>query len=251
MTELRKWKETIFSLNSLEKYCVGVTGASGRLGQELIKRFKEEGAFVIGLTHREPPKDISSEHLPHEWVRWECGKEKSLKITLSKLDILVLNHGVNTKGRQSFKDLNHSIEVNALSTWRLIKIFKDITNTSSRNKHQREIWVNTSEAEIQPALSPSYEISKRLIGGLVSIFSNNLDKEEKELLRVRKLILGPFKSELNPIGVMNASFVANQIIFQAKINIGLIIVTPNPITYIIMPVFEFARFVYHRITRSK
>ena len=38
----------------------------------------------------------------------------------------------------------------------------------------RELWVNTSEAEIQPAASPAYELSKRLIGQLVSLRGANL-----------------------------------------------------------------------------
>ena len=243
--------KSFFSISKLGKCRVGITGATGSLGLELIKSLKEEGAFVIGLTHKEPPKDIPSENSPQEWVRWQCGEEKSLESTLSKLDILVLNHGINTKGRNSFKDLDTSIEVNALSSWRLIEIFKNISIKSSSKNIQREIWVNTSEAEIQPALSPSYEISKRLIGELVSITRNSLNKEEKELLKIRKLILGPFKSELNPIGLMNAKFVAKQIIFLAKLNINLIIVTPNPLTYITMPVFELGRFFYYQITKRE
>ena len=42
--------------------------------------------------------------------------------------------------------------------------------------YPREIWVNTSEAEIQPAFSPAYEISKRLIGQLVSFKYSSLTK---------------------------------------------------------------------------
>ena len=47
-------------------------------------------------------------------------------------------------------------------------------------------------------------------------------------LIIRKLVLGPFKSNLNPIGLMNPSFVARNIVFQANIGLNLIIVTPNP-----------------------
>ena len=105
-----------------------------------------------------------------------------------------------------------AIEVNALSTCRLIKEYEKISLTKNDSPKEKEIWVNTSEAEVQPAFSPGYEISKRLIGELVSLRKNNLNQEEKKIFKIRKLILGPFKSNLNPIGIMNSDFVARKII---------------------------------------
>ena len=87
---------------------------------------------------------------------------------LEQLDVLVLNHGINPQGDQTPDQLTTSLEVNALSTWRLIRAF-EACGPKPNASQPREIWVNTSEAEIQPAISPGYEISKRLIGQLVSI----------------------------------------------------------------------------------
>ena len=56
-----------------------------------------------------------------------------------------------------------------------------------------------------------------------------MPKNENGLI-LRKLVLGPFRSDLNPIGVMSADFVANQILRQADMGLPLIVVTPNPIT---------------------
>ena len=62
-------------------------------------------------------------------------------------------------------------------------------------------------------------------------------------------MLGPFRSDLNPIGVMSADFVANQILRQADMGLPLIVVTPNPITWMVMPFTELGRLVYNRIFR--
>jgi NAD(P)-dependent dehydrogenase (short-subunit alcohol dehydrogenase family) len=70
------------------------------------------------------------------------------------------------------------------------------------------VWINTSEAEYQPCLSPLYEISKRLIGQLLSLRAPLLNRH----LRLRRLVLGPFRSELNPIGLMGPDFVAANIL---------------------------------------
>ena len=53
---------------------VGITGASGTLGKELTKLFRQRGYKVIGFTHS---KTISETNLesPNEWIKWECGKE--------------------------------------------------------------------------------------------------------------------------------------------------------------------------------
>ena len=56
---------------------------------------------------------------------------------------------------------------------------------------------------------------------------------------VRKLILGPFKSQLNPIGVMSADWVAKQIVNLARRDVRNIIVTINPLTWILFPIKEF------------
>ena len=229
---------------------IGITGASGSLGKALTKKFRSKGAFVIGLTSKEPRPDDSSIENPQEWVRWECGKEKDIKDTLDTLDILILNHGFNPQGSQNAIVLNKALEINALSTWRLSNIFKDISVNNNDLTRAKELWINTSEAEIQPALSPGYEISKRLIGQLISIEWSNLSNKDKSNLKIRKLILGPFLSGLNPIGLMNANFVSNQVIFQAELGINLIIVTPNPLTYIIMPLTEFCRLLYFKVTKK-
>lgn len=108
------------------------------------------------------------------------------------------------------------------------------------------MWVNTSEAEIQPAVSPAYELSKRLIGQLVSLRGANLGPDLRQHLVIRKLVLGPFRSELNPIGVMAAEFVVRQVLMQVGLGLRLVIVTPNPLTYVLMPLTELGRWLYSR-----
>ncbi len=226
---------------------IGITGANGSLGRALTNKLREKGAVIIGLTHGEVPVHDFPEEGPQEWVKWSCGQEVSLESTLAKLDILILNHGINPKGSQSQNDLNNALEINALSSWRLMECFEKHAINQNKVEKRKEIWVNTSEAEIQPALSPAYEISKRLLGQLVSIRWSNLKSNQQNHFTIRKLVLGPFHSELNPLGIMSANWVATQIIKQAEFNLNLIIVTPNPLTYIAMPLTELFRSIYSQL----
>ena len=220
---------------------IGITGASGALGQELIKLFRQKGHKVIGFTHSKTNPEINSES-PNEWIKWECGKESTLKKHLRKIDILILNHGIYNLSRENF-NYENSIEINALSKFRFLNLFEDIALTNE-SLIKKEIWINTSEAEILPALNPSYEISKSLIGQLVSFKKNLLNKDTKKKLIIKKIILGPFKSELNPIGIMSPKFVSERIYDLANSKSYLIIISPNPLTYLLFPLKEFFIFLY-------
>ena len=223
---------------------VGITGASGSLGKELTKLFRQKGYRVIGFTHSKKDFEINLES-PNEWVKWECGKESTLKKYLKKVDILILNHGIYNLSREN-SNYENSIEINALSKFKFLNLFEDIALTNN-SIIKKEIWINTSEAEILPALNPSYEISKLLIGQLVSFKKNLLDKDTKKKLIIKKIILGPFKSKLNPIGIMNPKFVSKKIYDMANSKNYLIIISPNPLSYLLFPIKEFFNFLYCQI----
>ncbi len=224
---------------------IGITGATGSLGKELSKAFRSKGSYVIGLTHSEIPHESElTEESPNKWIKWNCGKEKELEDIFKTLDLLVLNHGINPGGNLETEGLNKALEINALSYWRLIEIFERVSLNEKNKSSIKELWVNTSEAEIQPAFSPSYEISKRLIGQLVSFRYSSLTIFERKKFKLKKLILGPFRSKLNPIGLMNPSLVADKIINKSTNLSRIIIVSPNPLTYIFMPLTEYIRELY-------
>lgn len=121
-----------------------------------------------------------------------------------------------------------------------MNLFLD-TVTESRHKALKELWINTSEAEVNPAFSPLYELSKRTLGELITL--RRLDAP----CVIRKLVLGPFKSNLNPIGVMSANWVAWAIVAMAQRDVRNIIVTINPLTYIFLPIAEAGRSIYFRL----
>ena len=79
---------------------IGITGASGALGKELTKLFRQKGYKVIGFTHSTTNYEINLES-PNEWIKWECGKESLLKKQLEKIDILILNHGIYDLSREN------------------------------------------------------------------------------------------------------------------------------------------------------
>jgi hypothetical protein len=230
--------------SAINKKTVGITGASGALGKELTKLFRQKGYKVIGFTHSKTDSEISLES-PNEWIKWECGKESRLIQHLKKIDILILNHGIYDLSREN-SNYENSIEINALSKFKFLNLFEDIA-LNNKSLIKKEIWINTSEAEILPALNPSYEISKSLIGQLISFKKNLLNKDIKNKLIIKKIILGPFKSELNPIGIMSPKFVSKKIFDLANSKNYLIIISPNPLSYLLFPLKEFFNFLYCQI----
>ena len=226
------------------KKTVGITGASGALGRELTKLFRQKGYKVIGFTHSKTNSEINLES-PNKWIKWECGKESLLKKHLKNIDILILNHGIYNLSREN-SNYENSIEINALSKFKFLNIFEDIALTND-SRIKKEIWINTSEAEILPALNPSYEISKTLIGQLISFKKNLLNKDIRNKLIIKKIILGPFKSKLNPIGIMSPKFVSKKIFDLANSKNYLIIISPNPLSYLLFPLKEFFNFLYCKI----
>ena len=231
----------------IESKTIGITGASGSLGKELTKIFRKKGNRVIGFTHNKNNHETKN-NSPNEWVGWECGKEFLLTEHLKKIDILILNHGIYDLSKNNL-NYENSIEINALSKFKFMILFEEIAKQNN-SPIAKEIWINTSEAEILPAFNPSYEISKSLIGKLVSFKKNLLDKNLEKKLKIKKIILGPFKSELNPIGIMSPEFVSHNIFKLANLGIFLIIISPNPISYILFPIKEFYYFLYCKVLKT-
>ena len=231
---------------------IAITGASGSLGKYLIEVLKGKGAYVVGLTHNKKSNNKSFESTPNEWITWSCGKEELLTSSLANIDILILNHGFNPKGMIDSNEINKALEINSLSHWRLIEMFDYISNTHNNlNKYNpKEIWINTSEAEIQIAFSPVYEMTKRLTGELVSLKKSKLSIDKRSNFIIKKLILGPFKSKLNPQGILSPKYVAKKIIQKAEKDNYLIIVSPNPITYLLMPFIESIRIFYPKFIKK-
>jgi monoglucosyldiacylglycerol epimerase len=231
---------------SLKGKTIAVTGANGALGRSLITELSKKGAKVIAISSSTQPKvkseaepNLASKSAIETWT-WKVGEESNWQHELAKVDILILNHGVNVHGDRSPESILKSYEVNAFSTWRWMELFF-ATVTESKHKALKEVWINTSEAEVNPAFSPLYEISKRAIGDLITL--RKLDAP----CVVRKLILGPFKSGLNPVGIMSADWVAWAIVSLAQRDFRHIIVTVNPITYLVYPLKELLRSLYFRL----
>ena len=235
----------------LQGRTVAVTGAGGSLGQALLQQLHRQGASLVALTTRQEAlqlKAADGSAIPLRQVTWSCGEEQALSAVLEDCDLLVINHGFNSHGDRSAEAVQRSLEVNALSSWRLLELFAGIAHADPARPVARELWMNTSEAEIQAAVSPLYEISKRLQGQLLSLRSLDLAGPQ---LRLRRLVLGPFRSALNPIGLMSAAFVAREILRQVHWNWGLVIVTPNPLTYLVMPVACLSRWLYFQATSQR
>jgi monoglucosyldiacylglycerol epimerase len=232
--------KTLGTSLSLKGKTVGITGASGTLGQALIEALLQQGAKPIAITTN-PDVQLKP---GVEQLQWQIGFEEDLKARLEKMDIFILNHGVNVYGDRTPAAVQKSYEINTFSTLRLMELFLE-TVTESSHKAIKELWINTSEAEVNPAFSPLYELSKRTLGDLITL--RRLDAP----CIIRKLVLGPFKSQLNPSGVMSAQWVAWAVVALAKRDFRDIIVTINPITYIAFPIKEFLNALYFQLFTKK
>ncbi|MEM8718119.1 MAG: bifunctional sterol desaturase/short chain dehydrogenase [Cyanobacteria bacterium P01_G01_bin.39] len=230
---------------SLKNKRIAVTGASGTLGHALLTQLYLAGAKVTALSSSNAgiQLNIAGEQIAIPTFSWQIGQESQLQEQLNKIDILILNHGINVHGERDQTAIAKSYEINTFSSLRLMELFFQ-TIKSDRDMIRKEVWVNTSEAEVNPAFSPLYELSKRAMGDLVSL--RRLDAP----CVIRKLILGPFKSKLNPVGVMSADWVAKQIVSLARRDIRNIIVTINPLTLILFPLKEFFVSNYLRFFSS-
>jgi NADP-dependent 3-hydroxy acid dehydrogenase YdfG len=217
---------------------IAITGASGTMGRALVAELSKLEAQIIALTTS--PDAIFDPDQKVEVLTWQLGNESALRDRIQNVDILILNHGINVMGARDSEAIHKSYEVNTFSVFRWMDLFLE-TVATSKDIANKEIWINTSEAEVNPAFSPLYELSKRAIGDLVTL--RRLDAN----CPIRKLILGPFKSDLNPYGVMSASFVAWAIVALAQRNFRDIIVTINPITFIAYPLKEFWRSLYFQL----
>jgi len=231
---------------SLKGKTIAVTGASGTLGRSLLAQLQARGAKLIALTSTAQTVSLSvnGEMLPVKTISWQVGNESELAPHLEKVDILILNHGINVHGERTAQAIAKSYEINTFSSWRLMELFFTTVRTNE-DIATKEVWVNTSEAEVNPAFSPLYELTKRSLGDLVTL--RRLDAP----CVVRKLILGPFKSNLNPIGVMSADNVAKQIVNLAVRDVRNIVVTINPLTFLAYPIKEFCVATYFKLFSEK
>ena len=227
---------------SLKGKRIAVTGASGTMGKALLKVLRDRGAKVTALTSKAEPVRLADQSEVNT-LTWKLGEETDIFSELEKMDILILNHGINVHGDRDPSAIQSSYEVNAFSSWRLLEAFLKTVKTN-KDKACKEVWVNTSEAEVSPAFSPLYELSKRTLGDLITL--RRLDSP----CVIRKVILGPFKSNLNPIGVMSAPWVAQQVVNLAVRDFRNIMVTVNPLTYLVFPLKEFFVSWYFRLFSS-
>ena len=221
---------------ALKGKVVAVTGASGTLGQALIAELSSQGAKVVAITTN--PTTVFKKEI--KVISWQLGAESELLADLQDVDILIVNHGINVHSDRSPAAIYESYEVNTFSTLRLTELFFQ-TVTKSSDTATKELWINTSEAEVNPAFSPLYELSKRTLGDLITL------RRLSAPCIVRKLVFGPFKSQLNPVGIMSARWIAWATIALAKRDFRDIIVTINPITYFVFPVKEFCQSWYFRL----
>ena len=215
-----------------------VTGASGSLGRALLHALHRQGAIPVALSSSPGPIRLQDgdQELEIETIAWKVGEEEALRPQLESLQLLVINHGINRMGARDAQSTADSLEVNLSSALRLMELFLQTAQPGDG----RELWVNTSEAEVNPAFSPLYEISKRALGQLVSL------RRIDAVCTVRRLVLGPFRSALNPYGFMRASGVAAAVMRQAGAGSELIIVSPNPLTWLLMPLTCWGRERYYR-----
>jgi NAD(P)-dependent dehydrogenase (short-subunit alcohol dehydrogenase family) len=101
---------------SLKGKTIAVTGASGTLGRSLLATLHARGAKVIALTSKEQTITLSvnGDSLPVKTIIWQVGKESELAAQLEKVDILILNHGINVHAARTAEAIAQSYEINTV-----------------------------------------------------------------------------------------------------------------------------------------
>ena len=141
---------------------MAVTGASGSLGRALLLELHRQGAALVALTSSEAPLSLTGtdgQAVPLEQVRWHCGQEQALQAVLERCDVLVINHGFNSHGDRSANAVEASLEVNALSSWRLLEGFAALVASRSEASVYAASTRTPAEAMASGAIStPSVRI---------------------------------------------------------------------------------------------
>jgi monoglucosyldiacylglycerol epimerase len=231
---------------SLKGKTVAVTGANGTLGRALLLQLHRTGAKPVALTTGDTPVELQAgreQKIPIKTLQWRVGEEADLAQQLQGIDILVINHGINPPDpdkRATPEQVRQAYEVNFFSGLRLMEVFFTTVKTNPQIAC-KEVWVNTSEAEVNPTFSPLYELSKRSFGEMVTL------QRLSAPCVVRKVILGPFKSDLNPIGIMSADWVAKMIVNLAKRDVRNMVITINPLTFVLYPLKEAIATQYFKL----
>ncbi|EDX83138.1 oxidoreductase, short chain dehydrogenase/reductase family [Synechococcus sp. PCC 7335] len=225
---------------SLKRKTVVVTGASGSLGKSLIARLILEEAKVIALTssHTNPIEvEVDGRLVQLKTVLWSVDNLDALDEVLKSADILVLNHGVNRRELTEAAVLD-SIRVNALSSYALLDRFTHTVKTAF-DAACKEVWVVTSEAEVASANSPVYELSKRLLGQLVTF------KRINSPCIIRKVVPGGFISKMSHDSRLSSDWVAQRIIEAVKKDGRNIVISPyRPWVYLYYPMHEWLVSAY-------
>ena len=232
---------------SLQGKTIAVTGASGALGQALSRNLIDSGARVIALTSsRTQPiiLEVKGKPLALETVFWQIGHEQDLAEVLARTDILILNHGMNVHHQRTEQAVQQSFEVNTWSSYRLLELFLS-TVRANRAIAEKEVWAVTSEAEVAPAQSPLYELSKRTFGELVTL--KRLDAP----CVIRKILLGGFRSKMSPKAPMSANWVAKQILDLVKRDTRNVIISYRLWIYVVYPIREFLLSSYFKAHSRK
>ena len=136
---------------------------------------------------------------------------------------MILNHGIKNDDKLTSSHLKNIFDINTFSHMVLTEIFLELQD---ENEVFKEVWVNTSEAEFFPVMSPSYELTKKALGDFCvqHMLSSNCI--------FRKLVLGPFRNATYPKRPFSAQLYAWWIIFFAKRDFRMIVVSLNPLTHI-------------------
>ena len=111
---------------SLKGKKIAVTGASGTLGIALLKQLHLRGAKVTALSSSSNTidLDLEGEKLPIKTISWQTGKEAELATVLEKIDILIINHGINVHQARNADAVSKSYEINTFSAWKLMETLK-------------------------------------------------------------------------------------------------------------------------------
>ena len=208
-----------------------ITGADGVFGRALIAYLVARKIKTIALTTRHNSsltKEYDSKYI--KVVVWKVGNYAAVKDALSEAHILICNHGIKPE-RFDSQSMGRAFEINVESHMVLAEIFFETIKTSL-DVATKELWINTSCAEVIPVKSNTYELTKKQLG-----FAFSLIRLEAPCI-VRKLILEGFRSPLSPNVTIEAADIVPKLMNNARRDRRNIVISRNPLVHLLVIVKE-------------
>lgn len=189
-------------MEDLRELVVLITGAGSGIGNALARRFRADGASVVGCD-LEPSLSAAEEACDLAQVCDVTDPEAVSRLVsttterFERLDVLIANAGIGRGGKLAdvaWHDIEDVVQVNLFG---VMHCFRAALPVMRRQGRGRLIALASRNAEFCPPGLTGYNVSKAGVVALTRTLAHELGDED---ILVNNLIPGPTQTPLFPIG---------------------------------------------------